>query len=91
MKRGVALFKGLIVILVLSSCTSAFSQESSGSKFSVGSDFYSSYIWRGSKYGTGSAVQPSFKFTAGGFSLTASYINKEQGISFCCQLFITGI
>ena len=55
---------GLIVTLVLSSYASAFSQEGSGSKFSIGSDFYSSYIWRGTKYGSGPAVQPSMKYSA---------------------------
>jgi hypothetical protein len=42
---------------------SVFSQEGSESGFSVGSDFYSSYIWRGTKYGSGPAVQPSMKYS----------------------------
>jgi hypothetical protein len=39
------------------------------SKFSAGADFYTSYIWRGSKYGTGPAIQPSVKFTTGGLTV----------------------
>ena len=64
MKRGNALFIGLIVMQLLSSNASAFSQDAFGSKFSIGSDFYSSYIWRGTKYGSGPAVQPSMKYSA---------------------------
>ena len=36
------------------------------SKFSVGADFYSSYIWRGLKLGTGPAFQPNIEFATGG-------------------------
>ena len=43
---------------------SGFSQEGSDSKFSVGSDFYSNYIWRGTKFGSGPAVQPSMKYSS---------------------------
>jgi len=65
MKKGNALFTGLIVTLVLlSSLASAYSQEGSGSKFSIGSDFCSSYIWRGTKYGSGPAVQPLMKYSS---------------------------
>jgi hypothetical protein len=41
------------------------------SKFSPGVDFYSSYIWRGSKQGTGPAVQPYLEFATGGLTLGA--------------------
>jgi hypothetical protein len=64
MKRKNSLLTGLIIILVFSTYVSSFSQEGSGSKFSIGSDFYSSYIWRGSKLGTGPAIQPSMKYSA---------------------------
>jgi Bacterial protein of unknown function (Gcw_chp) len=52
-----------IVGLGLLQFISVFSQEGSESGFSVGSDFYSSYIWRGTKYGSGPAVQPSMKYS----------------------------
>lgn len=45
-----------------------YSQDEEKSKFSAGADFYSSYIWRGTKYGSGPAVQPVLKFTSGPFS-----------------------
>jgi hypothetical protein len=42
--------------------------DSTSSPFSVGADFYSSYLWRGSQFGTGPAFQPSVKFTSGGLT-----------------------
>ncbi len=41
----------------------SFSQERSGSHLNVSGDFYSSYIWRGTQYGTGMAIQPSLKYS----------------------------
>ena len=38
------------------------------SKFSVGADLYSNYIWRGTKFGQGPSIQPSVKFVTGGFT-----------------------
>jgi hypothetical protein len=46
-------------------------EEEKASKFNPGVDFYSSYIWRGSKLGTGPAVQPCLEFAAGGLTLGA--------------------
>jgi hypothetical protein len=44
-------------------------QEESGSKFNVGADIYSSYVWRGSKLGQGPAFQPSVDFSDGGLTV----------------------
>jgi len=52
-----------IITLGLLPFVSVFSQEGSESGFNVGSDFYSNYIWRGTKYGSGPAVQPSMKYS----------------------------
>jgi uncharacterized protein (TIGR02001 family) len=41
------------------------------SNWNAGLDIYSSYIWRGLKFGTGAAFQPSVDFTAGGFTIGA--------------------
>jgi len=38
-------------------------------EWSAGLDIYSSYIWRGLKFGTGAAFQPSVEFSAGGFAV----------------------
>lgn len=40
-------------------------------EWSTGLDIYSSYLWRGAKFGTGAALQPGVEFSAGGFSAGA--------------------
>jgi hypothetical protein len=57
------LITSVITTVILLSYFPCFSQETFPSKFSTGADFYSSYIWRGSKYGTGPAIQPTVKYT----------------------------
>jgi hypothetical protein len=42
--------------------------EVKSSPFSVGGDLVSSYLWRGTKYGTGPAIQPYLDVTIGNFS-----------------------
>lgn len=37
--------------------------------FTAGADFYSNYIFRGAKLGTGPSVQPNVKFIAGGLTI----------------------
>lgn len=58
----------LVVFAFLAAGTPAFSQEEDSSPFSVVADFYSSFIWRGSKYGTGPAIQPSVEYSSRGFT-----------------------
>jgi hypothetical protein len=57
---------GLFVFSLTS--VNAFSQEEGKSPFSAGADFYSTYVFRGTKYGTGPHVQPIIKFTTGPFT-----------------------
>lgn len=40
-------------------------------EWSTGLDIYSSYVWRGSKFGSGPAFQPSVEFSAGSFAIGA--------------------
>ncbi len=47
----------------------AQAQEVQNQKFNVNVDLYSNYIWRGSKLGTGPAVQPSIKFSDRGLTI----------------------
>ena len=54
--------RNLGVILFSIVFLNAYSQEEGKSAFSAGADFYSSYIFRGTKLGTGPAVQPLVKF-----------------------------
>ncbi|SHF27831.1 conserved hypothetical protein [Mariniphaga anaerophila] len=49
----------------------AFSIDVKAQEWSTGLDIYSSYVWRGTKFGTGPAFQPSVEFSAGGFAIGA--------------------
>lgn len=64
MKKVIYVF--VLVVVALFSTSSLKAQE-----FSTGVDLYSSYVWRGTKFGTGPAIQPAVDFTAGGFSVGA--------------------
>ncbi len=64
---AVLIFAGLFTNILLAQDT----ENENPSKFSPGVDFYSSYIWRGSKQGTGPAVQPYLEFATGGLTLGA--------------------
>ena len=65
--------KAIITLLMLylgTSFNGNLSAQESGSPFSVGADFYSSYVWRGVSF-SGPSLQPYVDFTTGGFSLGA--------------------
>ena len=59
------------VLLLVTFIPTVNAQEEEGSSWNAGLDIYSSYIWRGIKFGTGAAFQPSVDFTAGGFTIGA--------------------
>lgn len=40
-------------------------------EWNAGLDIYSSYVWRGTKFGSGPAFQPSVEFSAGGLAIGA--------------------
>lgn len=61
-------FRKMALFIVSISFTSlSFSQKSS--PFSLGGDFVSSYVWRGSKIGSGPNIQPFIEFASGNFRL----------------------
>jgi|WetSurMetagenome_2_1015567.scaffolds.fasta_scaffold00016_36 hypothetical protein len=67
MKKQKFLIRGsltLLMLLIIRVNLNA-QEEQQDSKFKVGVDFYTNYIWRGTKLGTGSALQPSVKFEQG--------------------------
>jgi len=69
----------------------AISQDDNDSKFGTGVDFYSNYVWRGTKYGTGPAVQPAVKysgriFTAGAWGSTDFNGYQEADLYFSFSL-----
>jgi hypothetical protein len=58
---------GLLIIMM--PAWAQAQQEEQESRFSVGADFYTNYIWRGSRLGTGPSLQPSVTFTNGGLTV----------------------
>lgn len=63
MKKIYALI--VLVVLVVSS------MNLKAQEWSTGLDIYSSYIWRGAKFGSGPAFQPYVDYTTGGLSVGA--------------------
>ena len=59
-------------MLLLTAITpNAKAQEEEESPWNAGLDIYSSYIWRGSKFGSGPAFQPGVSFNTGGLEIGA--------------------
>ncbi|MCX6256241.1 MAG: hypothetical protein NTV31_17465 [Bacteroidia bacterium] len=71
MERRSRLIMALIAVMGLLSFIPVFSQEDPKSEFNVSADIYSNYIWRGCKYGTGPAIQPSIKYSKSFFTAGA--------------------
>jgi hypothetical protein len=71
MKRTNKLKTRLLIFASLAISVTLFSQEEESKPFRAGADFVSSYIWRGSKYGTGPAVQPVIEYSRGIFTAGA--------------------
>jgi hypothetical protein len=71
----------VLLMMVLSFTNLNAQDEEKTSPFSVGTDFVSSYVWRGSKIGTGPNIQPSLKYTTGGLTLGAwGSFSLHQGL-----------
>ena len=49
----------------------AFMPTVQAQEWDSGLDIYSSYVWRGTKFGSGPAFQPYLEFSAGGFAIGA--------------------
>ncbi|NMC41635.1 MAG: hypothetical protein GYA43_10790 [Bacteroidales bacterium] len=70
-KRKMVKVSGLFILAYLMCSVSVSAQAKKGVSLGAGADFYSSYIWRGTQYGSGPSVQPSVTFSAGSFSAGA--------------------
>jgi hypothetical protein len=69
MKKPGFFYTGLVILMIIASNEVQAQQEKTNSDFSVNADIYSNYIWRGTKYGRGPAIQPSVKYETGVFTL----------------------
>jgi uncharacterized protein (TIGR02001 family) len=63
--------KTLLIAVSLLMMISVFAPNAKAQEWSTGLDIYSSYIWRGLKFGSGPAFQPAVEFSAGGFAIGA--------------------
>lgn len=89
MKMKLSLPVVMLVTLFLGSGLMAQEEEEKPSKFSAGADVYSSYVWRGSKLGTGPAFQPGVTFATGGLTIgawgsfdAAGYMESDLYVSY---------
>ncbi len=80
---------GIIAVCFLTALKMDAQEAEKTSSFSAGADFYSNYIWRGSKFGTGPAFQPSVSFETGGLTIgvwgsfdAAGYTETDPYISY---------
>jgi hypothetical protein len=69
MKKSVLFFAGFVGLMFLTTIGVQAQEETAVSKFNVGTDLYTNYIWRGSKLGQGPALQPTVKFVSGGLTI----------------------
>lgn len=69
LRKSVLIVTSFIMLLTIRiSAQEEPSTEKSDSPCSIGVDVVTNYVWRGSKLGTGPALQPSIKYTVGGFT-----------------------
>jgi hypothetical protein len=61
----------LVLLALLTFCIPLYSQDDEAGPFTTGADFYSSFIWRGTKNGSGPAIQPVLEYTSGSFTTGA--------------------
>jgi hypothetical protein len=72
MKTALHSKRMIILLMTVLLTVSLYAQEEEKeSPFSLGADVVSSYVWRGTKVGTGPNIQPWLKFSTGGFTLGA--------------------
>jgi uncharacterized protein (TIGR02001 family) len=64
MKKTLTIMAGLIILTF-------FAPNAKAQEWNTGLDIYSSYVWRGTKFGSGPAFQPYVEYSAGGFAIGA--------------------
>ena len=66
----------LLLLIALCSISTINAQEEPNTKFDVGVDFASRYIWRGLEFSDSPAVQPYAELTSGNFTLEGYKVNR---------------
>ena len=67
-KRNMVKVFGLLALVYFLYSNPVIAQDEKKVSMDAGADFYSSYVWRGTQYGSGPSVQPSITLNAGIFS-----------------------
>jgi hypothetical protein len=68
MEKTKMILAGLVALVLISTTSLQAQEEAKPSKFNIGTDFYTNYIFRGTKFGQGPSLQPSVKYINGGFT-----------------------
>lgn len=68
MKKFLSVLVVVIHSFLIIPCKTLAQGNDSNAGFDVNMDIYSTYVWRGVKYGQGPHFQPEMVFTAGGFT-----------------------
>ena len=71
MKKYSKILPSLFLLLGFMENITLYSQTKESTAWKTGADIYSSFIWRGTKFGTGPAIQPMLEFTKGPFKIGA--------------------
>ncbi len=61
--------KTLLLVFALTLLITVKVNAQEKNPWTTGVDIYSSYVWRGTKFGTGPALQPTLKYNTGGFTI----------------------
>ncbi|NOY37248.1 MAG: hypothetical protein GXO83_06700 [Chlorobi bacterium] len=62
---------GMMSVFLFGFGINLFSQEQPANQVNTGGDLVSNYIWRGTKFGSGPAIQPFVELSLGNFSIGA--------------------
>jgi hypothetical protein len=81
MKKYVMSVAGYFIFLLMNSSDLYSQQDKNKLDFNVGADFYSSYVYRGTRFGQGPSVQPVLKLTYAG--LTAGVWGAYDFSGYC--------
>jgi hypothetical protein len=85
MRKILKITASVLVLITFMPIANAQEEEN---KWSAGLDIYSSYIWRGAKFGSGPAFQPSVSFGTGGFEIGAwGSVNSSTDEAFEMDLY----